>query len=301
MFTDLSAFPLTPLRDDQVDEAAYAGLVERLAAAGVATITALGSTGSYAYLSDEERRRAARIALASAGDVPVIIGVGALRTSQVIALARDAEDAGAAGVLVAPMSYQALTEDDVFGLYEEVTQSVSLPVIVYDNPGTTHFQFTDALYSRITELPHIASIKIPGVPRDPEAARQRVDQIRLAVPDHITIGISGDSSAATGLNTGCEAWYSVIGGLIPEPALAITRAARAGDAAAAVAESERLQPLWDLFARYGGSYRVVATMAELAGLAPFHSLPRPIRGLDADSRADVARVVQQLDLLPPGS
>ena len=49
-FTGLSAFPLTPLHDDVVDEAAYVGLIERLAASGVDSITALGSTGAYAYL-----------------------------------------------------------------------------------------------------------------------------------------------------------------------------------------------------------------------------------------------------------
>ena len=45
LFRGLSAFPLTPLRDDAVDEGAFAGLVERLAAAGVDSITGLGSTG----------------------------------------------------------------------------------------------------------------------------------------------------------------------------------------------------------------------------------------------------------------
>lgn len=47
MFTGLSAFPHTPLRDDTFDEAAYARLLERLTVAGVDSITALGSTGSY--------------------------------------------------------------------------------------------------------------------------------------------------------------------------------------------------------------------------------------------------------------
>lgn len=56
MFTGLSAFPLTPLHDDQVDEQAFIGLVQRLAAAGVDSITALGSTGS---LCVSEPRRAA--------------------------------------------------------------------------------------------------------------------------------------------------------------------------------------------------------------------------------------------------
>ena len=164
MFTDLSAFPLTPLCDDEVDEVAYAGVVERLASAGVNSITALGSTGAAPYLTTDERRRVARIALRHAGGIPVIIGVSALRTSQVIDLAHDAADAGAAGLLLAPMSYQPLTDEDVFGLYEDLTAAVPLPVIVYDNPGTTHFQFGDALYARVAQLPNIASIKIPGVP-----------------------------------------------------------------------------------------------------------------------------------------
>jgi 4-hydroxy-tetrahydrodipicolinate synthase len=298
MFTDLSAFPLTPLHDDEVDEAAYAGLIERLASAGVDSITALGSTGAYPYLTADERRRVARIAIRHAGDIPVIVGVGALRTSQVIELARDAGDAGAAGLLLAPMTYQPLTDDDVFGLYEEVTAAVPLPVIVYDNPGTTHFRFSDALYARIADLPTVASIKTPGVPAGPDAARARVEQIRSNIPERVSIGISGDASAARGLNAGCDAWYSVIGGTIPEPALAICRSARSGDSAAATAESDRLQPLWDLFAEHGGSYRVIAAIAELAGLVKPNSIPLPLRGLEDLARDRVARVVRELELIP---
>lgn len=63
MFTGLSAFPLTPLTETGIDETAFAALVGRLAAAGVDSIGALGSTGSYAYLTREERARAARIAV----------------------------------------------------------------------------------------------------------------------------------------------------------------------------------------------------------------------------------------------
>ncbi|MDH2443360.1 dihydrodipicolinate synthase family protein [Amnibacterium sp. CER49] len=297
MIRGLSAFPLTPLRDDEIDERAYAGLVERLAAAGVDSITALGSTGSYAYLTLEERRRAARIALAHAGDVTVLVGVGALRTAHVVALARDAEQLGAAGLLVAPVSYQPLTDDDVLGLYEDLAAAVALPIVVYDNPGTTRFRFSDELYGRVAALPTVTSIKIPAVPAEPSAARARIDAIRAAVPERVGIGISGDAAAATALVAGCDAWYSVIAGTAPAPAVAITRAALAGDAEGALAESRRLQPLWDLFAAYG-SVRVVAAIAELAGLAARSSLPRPLVGLDEVDRRRVDAVVRELDLLP---
>jgi 4-hydroxy-tetrahydrodipicolinate synthase len=296
MFTGLSAFPLTPLVDDEVDERAFVRLIERLATAGVDSITALGSTGSYAYLTPEERSRVARLAVDHAAGTPVVIGIGALRTSQVLANAANAEKAGAAGLLLAPMTYQPLTEDDVFALFRTVTAHSSLPVVVYDNPGTTHFSFTPELYGRIAELPGIASIKIPGVAAEPEEARTRVGEIRAVIPDHVTIGVSGDARAAAGLAAGCDAWYSVIGGTLPVLALGITRAAREGRFSDAIAESERLAPLWNLFSEFGGSIRVVAAIAEHLALATTSSLPLPLQGLTEAQRHRVVEVIDELGL-----
>ena len=135
MLTGLSAFPLTPIRDDRVDERAFVGLVERLVTAEVDSIGALGSTGAYPYLTRDERRRVARLAVDHAGAVPVVVGIGALRTTDVLACAEDAQAAGAAGLLLAPVSYQPLTPDEVHGLFEQVTAAVDVPVIVYDNPN----------------------------------------------------------------------------------------------------------------------------------------------------------------------
>lgn len=296
-FTGLSAFPLTPLRDDRFDEAAFAATIERLAAAGVDSITVLGSTGSYAYLSDAERAAATRTAVAHAGNVPVLVGVGALRTRHVHALVEDAQDAGAAGVLLAPLTYQQHTDDDVLGLYRDVTAELAVPLVVYDNPATTRFTFSDELYRRIAELPHVASLKVPALPADPQRARDRVAVLRGLLPDHVGIGTSGDAAAAGGLNAGCDVWYSVIAGTLPHPALEITRAALGGDAGGAVARSARLQPLWDLFARHG-SLRVTAALAEHLGLAHRSCLPLPLRGLDDTARAEVADVAALLDLRP---
>lgn len=296
MFTGLSAFPLTPLANDAVDEAAFVRLVERLAEAKVDSITALGSTGSYAYLSSKERKRVARLAVEHAGRTPVFIGIGALRTSQILTNAENAEKAGGSALLLAPMTYQPLTDNDVFELFRTVTTHSSLPVIVYDNPGTTHFTFTTELYGRISELPGISSIKIPGVPANEAQAQARVQEIRAAVPDHVTIGVSGDATAAYGLASGCDAWYSVIGGTLPALAREITRAVREGRPSDALVESARLGPLWELFTEFGGSLRVVAAIAEHLGLAPKASLPLPIQGLTADQRDRVAGVIDALGL-----
>lgn len=295
MFHGLSAFPLTPMNEETIDEEAFVRLIERLVMARVDSICVLGSTGNYAYLGMAERRRLAELALDHASGIPMMVGIGALRTRDVLALAEHAQKAGADAVLLAPVSYQKLTDEDVFCLYEAVTRCLSVPLCVYDNPGTTHFTFSDALHARIAQLPQVGSIKIPGVPVDAAAARERVQRLRALIPPHVTIGVSGDAHGATGLNAGCDAWYSAIGGLFARPLLAITRAAQAGNADEATRLSERLQPLWMLLQRHG-SLRVVAAAAELLGLVASPSLPLPLQALSGEDRQQLRGLLEELGL-----
>ncbi|MBL1267966.1 MAG: dihydrodipicolinate synthase family protein [Halomonas sp.] len=296
MFTGLSAFPLTPMNEQGIKEHEFAHLVAHLAEAGVNSIGVLGSTGSYAYLNHDERARVVQLSVENAVGTPVIAGIGALRTRDVLANAERAQQAGASGVLLAPVSYQKLTDNEVFDLYATVCQSLSVPLCVYDNPGTTHVEFSDELHGRIAQLPQVHSIKIPPVNKDIEPAKERVAGLRKLIPADVTIGISGDAVAATGLNAGCDAWYSVIGGLYPRAALAITRAAQAGDVQQAKALSDALEPLWVLYREYGGSLRVAATIAEVTGKVSQPCLPQPLKTLQAGDRKRVEQALEQLGL-----
>ncbi|EKO3983063.1 dihydrodipicolinate synthase family protein [Vibrio fluvialis] len=296
MFVGLSAFPLTPMYDDSVDENAFIGLIQRLVNAEVDSIGVLGSTGNYAYLTREERKRVAQIAVQHAEKIPVMVGISALNLRDVLLNAEDAQAAGASAVLLAPMSYQQLKENEVYKLYEVVTSNLSVPLCVYDNPGTTHFNFSDELHGRIAQLPNVRSIKIPGVPMEPQAALDRVNRLRALIPDHVSIGISGDACAATGLNAGCDVWYSVIGGLYPEVAQSFTTAAQKGDTQETLRLSNRLAPMWELFHRNGGSIRVVAAAAEIQNLVKPPCLPLPLRALEGKERKELALLLNSLEL-----
>jgi 4-hydroxy-tetrahydrodipicolinate synthase len=279
----LSAFPPTPTTEDGIDTTALAGLVRRLGVAGVDSIAVLGSTGGYAYLDRDERALAARVAVEHADGVPVLVGVGALRTREVLRHVEDAQAAGASAVLLAPMTYQPLDDDEVFALYAAVDAELSVPLVVYDNPGTTHVVFSDALHARTAALPHVTSVKIPPPPVDPVAARHRVDALRAVLPAHVGLGVSGDAAGARGLRAGCDTWYSAIGGVLPGPLLAITRAAATGDHERAAELSDDLGWLWLLLAEHG-SYRVASAVADVLGLTSGQTLPHPVRGLPEHAR-----------------
>ncbi|GJD52567.1 4-hydroxy-tetrahydrodipicolinate synthase [Methylobacterium crusticola] len=292
--TGLSAFPITPCDPaGEVDVAALRVLLARLLAAGVDSIGLLGSTGSYPYLSRAERRRALEAALdLAAGRVPVLVGVGALRTDEAVRLARDARDAGAAAGLLAPVSYTPLNDDEVFAHFAAVARESGLPLCIYDNPGTTHFAFGPALVGRLARLPGVVAVKSPAP--GPGAVASHLAALRAAVPEGFAVGCSVDGNALDALLAGADAWYSVAAGLFPEPCAAIVRAARSGDAAIARRLDAGLRPLWDLFGTFT-SLRVVYAAANHLGLcraAP----PRPVLPLPEPARQRVADTIDRLGL-----
>src|SRR3954452_12211888 len=198
----LSAFPITPADAGgrgAVD--ALRRLVARLCAAKVDSIGLLGSTGTYAYLSRFERRRALDAALEEAGaQVPILVGVGALRTDEAVRLAEDAKAAGAAAGLLAPVSYTPLTDEEVFQHFATVAGASGLPLCIYDNPSTTHFRFSPALIGRLSRVPGIIAVKTTAPER--EAVTAHVAELRGAVPDGFSLGYSADWTSVEALIAG---------------------------------------------------------------------------------------------------
>jgi len=292
-FNGLIAYPITPAdAAGRVDAAALGRLLGRLVQAGVHGVGLLGSTGTYPYLTRAERRRAVKAAAPLvAGRVPLLVGVGALRTNDAVALAGDALAAGADAGLLAAVSYVPLRDDEVFAHVQAVA-ATGLPICLYDNPGTTGFTFSPALIARLSRVPGIRAAKVPA----PEAAAApaALAELRAACAPGFQVGCSVDARAAEALLAGADAWHSVAAGLFPVPCLEVAVAARAGDAAAARRLNARLQPLWDLFARHT-SLRVMYAAANRLGLCDA-APPRPVLPLSAEAQREVAGIMNQLGL-----
>lgn len=288
-FSGLCAFPITPTSNEgRVNSDALCRLLSRLVDADVDSIGLLGSTGAYMYLTCEERRRAAEIALQEINGLkPVVVGVSAMRTDDATKIAQHARSVGAAAGLLSPVSYTPLSEDEVFEHFEAVARESRLPIIIYDNPGTTHFQFSDDLVARLARLPGIIGIKNPS--SSPGQAVAHYHAQRGSVPNTFSIGYSADWNCTEPLIAGACVWYSVLAGIMPSRCLKIVRAAQAGDAEGARKLNADLEPIWDLFKAYS-SLRVVYEMAALLDVAQAEP-PLPILGLSQANRRRVAEVL----------
>ncbi len=293
VFHGLSAFPITPADDrGRVDADALVRLLRRLEEAEVDSIGLLGSTGTYAYLTRTERQQAVKTAAEFVGGrIPLIAGVGALRTDDAQDLARDAQEAGANGLLLAPVSYLPLADEEVFQHFVAVAGASDLPLCIYNNPSTTHFTFSDDLVARLADVPGIVALKNPAPA--PGEARAKIDALRARVPGDFRIGYSGDWHSAEAVLAGGMAWYSVVAGFLPQPALALMRAAQKGDKAKVDRLNASFEPLWGLFKRYG-SLRVAYAAANLLRLTEAQP-PRPILPLGAAEYGQVEKALATLD------
>ena len=87
--------------DDSIDFESLSALIERLISAGVHGVISGGSTGENYAETVEERLTLARFIVDQVkGRIPVVVGTGAMRTPDSMALAKGAKDMGADAILL---------------------------------------------------------------------------------------------------------------------------------------------------------------------------------------------------------
>jgi 2-dehydro-3-deoxy-D-pentonate aldolase len=162
MFSGLMPAMVTPFDErGEIDFIATEAVVERFIEAGVSGISPLGSTGEFSHLLGEERKRfLEEVVRFVAGRVPLVVGVGAAGTKEVVELARHAESVGADAVLVVSPFYWKVGEEALFNHFATVAESVDIPVLLYNLPMLTGIDLSPSLIGRIAvECPNVRGLK----------------------------------------------------------------------------------------------------------------------------------------------
>jgi 4-hydroxy-tetrahydrodipicolinate synthase len=144
---------ISPFTEDgsAVDEAAWRHFLEWQLDVGVPGIIVLGSTGEFLAVSDDERTLLVETAVSHvAGRIPVLVGTMNAHTPRAVRYSREAEALGADGLMIAPPYYYTPTEDEIFNYYGAISEAVSLPIMLYNNPVTTNVDMSAKLVGRLT-------------------------------------------------------------------------------------------------------------------------------------------------------
>jgi dihydrodipicolinate synthase/N-acetylneuraminate lyase len=162
MFSGLMPAMVTPFDErGDVDLRVTEAVIERFIEAGVSGISPLGSTGEFSHLTGDERKRfAEEVIRIVVGRVPLVVGVGAAGTKEMVELARHAENTGADAVLVVSPFYWKVGEEALFKHFVTVAESVQIPVLVYNLPMLTGIDLSPSLIARIAaECPNVTGLK----------------------------------------------------------------------------------------------------------------------------------------------
>lgn len=211
-FKGVIAYPITPFdQEEKVDISLFKKLVERLVISGSHGIAPLGSTGVLPYLTDEEKEAITEATIQQVGGrVPILVGVSNLTTEKTIHHAKFAENTGADAVMIIPMSYWKLTDDEIVAHYDAVASKISIPIMAYNNPATSGVDMSPALLKRLLEIPNVTMIK------ESTGDIQRMHYLRKELGEEVAFYNGSNPLALAAFAAGAKGWCTAAPNLIPE-------------------------------------------------------------------------------------
>src|ERR1700722_10092591 len=158
----------TPFQDDgKVDLNSIDRLVDFYLECGVTGMTILGMMGEASKLSEEESRTVTKRFISRVGGkIPVIVGVSNPGTDLLLRFAKDSMEAGAAGVMVAPIS-TLRTEEQTFKYFAAVCEGLgsSIPMVLQDFPLSTQVHISvDTINKLIDAFAQMVMLKHEDCP-----------------------------------------------------------------------------------------------------------------------------------------
>jgi 4-hydroxy-tetrahydrodipicolinate synthase len=288
-FHGVFPYLVSPIGDDgRVKDEVLAQLVEHLIAAGVHGLTPLGSTGEFAYLSFEKKRRIVEVTVeAAAGRAPVVAGVAATTTADAVRQAVEWRKLGCGGLLAILEAYFPVRDDGVVTYFGAIADAVDCPIVLYTNP---QFQRSDLSLPAIERLAtrhrNIRYLK------DASTNTGRLLSIMNRVPELGIFSASAHIPACVML-LGGRGWMAGPACLIPRQSVRLYELCRAERWAEAMALQRALWQLNQLFAQYALAACIKGGL-ELQGFAVGAPLP-PQAALDQAGRVELSAVLETLE------
>ncbi len=235
---------ITPFRNGGVDEAKFQDFVAWQVEQGTHGLVPTGTTGEAPTLSHEEQERViALCAEVANGKVPVVAGTGTNSTAHTIELTRMAKAAGATAALIVCPYYNKPTQEGLFQHFKTIHDAVDIPIVIYNIPGRSSVDMSNATMARLAKLPNIVGVK------DATNDLARPLRMRVEIGRDFAMMSGEDATAVAYLSQGGDGCISVTANVAPRLLCEMHEAWQRGEVDTVCRINERLIPLHDaLFA-----------------------------------------------------
>lgn len=233
---------LTPVDESgRIDEAKLRRQVDFVIDHGVDGILAFGSNSEFYMFEDDEMIEATRwIVEAAAGRVPVVFGIGHIRTSRCVALARRASELAIDAIAVLQPMFIVPTADALYHHYVTIASAVpELAVLIYNNPGRAGYPIP---IPTISALAHDVE-NIIGIKDSSGNVTDLEELVRLTADLDFAVFAGKDTIVFPGLCCGADGAVCSTANIYPELVCGIYDKFVAGDFAGSRADQFTLNPI----------------------------------------------------------
>lgn len=270
----------------------YAGIEKNadwLVTQGVHGLIPLGSTGEFASLDDDDKKAIVDCVMGTVkGRVPVIVGATAETTEKAIRNAQYAEKAGASAVLVLPPYYYTPDQDEIYEHYRRIAKSLSIPVMIYNNPSSSKVDILPDTVARLSEVPGIEYIK------ESTGNIRRITEIRMKTEDRISVFCGWEDMAYESFLMEAKGWVCVLGNILPKETVELYElVAVKRDLEKGWVLYQKLLP-WLRYLEYAGkAHKALKYVLDSMGLVGGYS-SSPKRPLDQNDKLEIERMMEDL-------
>ncbi|MDY2941219.1 MAG: 4-hydroxy-tetrahydrodipicolinate synthase [Varibaculum sp.] len=268
--------PFTPTGEIDLDSAA--AMARCLVDDGCDMVLCSGTTGESPTTHRDEKIALIRAVREEVGNgIFILAGCGSNDTVHSVAMARDAEEAGADGLLLVSPYYSRPSQEGLYQHCIQVAQASALPIMLYDIPGRTGLAFADETLKRLAEFENIKAVKDATGKVDQGMARMRETGLQY---------YSGDD----GLNfawlvSGAAGVISVVGHVDSHSYRELWEAVDRGDLATARDISHRMQPIVHAIMGAGQGAVYAKEAAAMMGVISSPTVRLPFVNLNEEERA----------------
>lgn len=291
------SYPVTPFDavTGEVDLSALRRLTSDLVAAGSHAVAPLGSAGECAYLTEKEWDAVCETALNTvAGRVPTLVGVSHWSTEATVRRARVAARHGATAIMVLPLVYWKLNEAELVQHYSEVARATDLPMMLYNNPGTSGVDLRpETVVALARKIPHLTMVK------ESSGEVSRFRAIRELSDGELSVYNGNNPVALDAFRAGAAGWCTAAPCLVPQRVLELYAAVIGGHDDRADALLQKLLPFLQFIVHHGLPRAIKAGLEIQSRLA---GPPRPpLLPLPPNETRELREMLSQLLVgqLPP--
>ncbi|AUB56584.1 MULTISPECIES: 4-hydroxy-tetrahydrodipicolinate synthase [Methanobacterium] len=220
---------VTPFtREDTVDEEGMRENMNYLLERGVNGLLAAGTTGESATITHHEQKKMMEIMVDEVkGKAAAVAGAGSNSSKEALDLVKYAEDVGADYALVITPYYNKPQQHGLYEHYKMLSESVDIPIIVYNVPSRTGTDIDVETIGRVAQLDNIVAIKEANP--DLDKVSQTIHKLKSLGQEDFLVLSGNDNLTLPMISQGCKGVISVVGNVDPARMSEMVNKALEGD------------------------------------------------------------------------